>query len=411
MTGKPLSGNCRRWLAALLLLAALGPWCPARGQSDDATPAATSVMPIADDEVKPIPTVPGSEGVIPAGCSTCGGGGLLNLGGNGSDCLGCGCGGGGQCSPGRRPCDCCCDESTCLGRFVNGLYHCICCPDPCYDPSWLAVADAAYFVDAARPITHMRFRWDQSWDMNFPDRAEYFWARQRTPLSNKSMTAKGPTPPSNTPVRTIDVAEFKMYTEAAAGRAGVFFELPYRRIERDLSSSGFADMNVGTKAMLLDCQLIQITFQFKTFIPSGAFTKGLGTGHVSLEPSLLWALRLTPSTYLQAQTSLWIPIGGDSDYQGNVFHYHLSLNQILYKPCQDLQVIGTAELNGWTFLSGLQSDPVLGSVDGRGTIASAGPGIRVVICDKLDFGVGSAFAFTNHHWADEMMRWDFRWRF
>jgi hypothetical protein len=399
-------------MVAVLLLAALGPLSPARGQSDDAKPTAAQSMPLADDDVKPIPTVPGSEGVVPAGCSTCGGGGLLNLGSGGGDCLGCGCGNGGQCSPGRRPCDCCCDESTCVGRFINGLYHCICCPDPCYDPSWLAVADAAFFVDAVRPITQMRFRWDQSWDMNFPDRAEFFWARENTKAFGGPGKGPSAAPPQlQRPVRTLDVDEFKIYTEAAAGRAGIAIEMPYRHIERDFDASGFADMTIATKAMLLDCQLIQITFQFKTYIPSGNFLKGLGTAHVSLEPGLLWGLRITPSTYLQAQTSLWIPIGGDGDYEANVFHYHLSLNQILYKPCEDLQVIGTLEFNGWTFLSGLQSDPVFGTIDGRGTSASGGPGIRVVICDKLDFGVGSAFAFTNHHWADEMMRWDFRWRF
>jgi hypothetical protein len=262
----------------------------------------------------------------------------------------------------------------------------------------VALADAAYFVDAARPITQMRLRFDQMWNMNSPDRAEFFWAQQGK---------KGP----NTVVRSIDVSEFRLLTEAAAGRAGIAVEIPYRRNERDFSSSGFSDMNIATKAMLLDCPLIQITFGFKTFIATGAPNTGLSTGHVSLEPALIWAVRLTPSTYLQAYTGLWIPIQGTSGFQGNIFDYHFSLNQILWKPCNDLQLIGTLELNGWTILSGERTDPVLGVVGAHGNLASAGPGLRLVICDKIDFGVGSAFSFTNQHWADEMVRAEFRWRF
>jgi hypothetical protein len=44
-------------------------------------------------------------------------------------------------------------------------------------------------------------------------------------------------------------------------------------------------------------------------------------------------------------------------------------------------------------------------------MASAGPGVRLFICDKIDLGVGTAFAFTTDHWAKELIRAEFRWRF
>jgi hypothetical protein len=44
-------------------------------------------------------------------------------------------------------------------------------------------------------------------------------------------------------------------------------------------------------------------------------------------------------------------------------------------------------------------------------MVSAGPGLRLFICDKIDLGVGSAFAFTGTHWAEELIRAEFRWRF
>jgi hypothetical protein len=398
MKDQPFPVARRWWTSTILLLTALGPVAVAHGQSQ-AVPA-ISAFPTVDAQVKPIPTIPTEDGITTVGCSSCGG----ILGGGG--CMGCGSGSG-QCSPGRHTCDCCCSTDTCVGRFINGVYQCVCCPDPCWDPQWLAVADAAFFVNAARPVTQMRLRFDQMWRMNSPDRAEYFWAKASGTRADGSAGGKGPHP-----VSSIDVSDVRLYTEAAAGRAGISIDIPYRRIEGDFNSSGFADMIIGTKAMLLDCELLQITFAMDTTVPSGAAPKGLGTAHVSLEPSLIWGVKLAANTYLQAQTGLWIPIGGDPAYQGNIFDYRFSLNQILYKPCNDLQVIGTLELNGWSILNGGRTDFDLNlPVGAKGNLIAGGPGIRCVICDKIDFGIGSMFSFTNQRWAEEMIRIDFRWRF
>ena len=60
------------------------------------------------------------------------------------------------------------------------------------------------------------------------------------------------------------------------------------------------------------------------------------------------------------------------------------------------------------------TDPVTGaplSAKTIGSIVSIGPGIRLVICDKIDFGIGSAFNITKDSMGDEAIRVDFRWRF
>src|SRR5262249_39493604 len=148
-------------------------------------------------------------------------------------------------------------------------------------------------------------------------------------------------------------------------------------------------------------------FQFTTFIPTGSPSNGLSTGHVSLEPSLLMALKLGPDTYFQGQAAYRIPINGDPDYAGDVFHFHLSLNHVLWRPLTGVQVIGTAEFNGWSVLDGSYTLPVVDAagapsgveVKARGALASAGPGIRIVICDRIDFGVGTAFSLLSDKWA------------
>jgi hypothetical protein len=187
-------------------------------------------------------------------------------------------------------------------------------------------------------------------------------------------------------------------------------------------------MNVGLKGVLLDCDLLLMTFQFKTFIPIGDFTKGLGNGHVSLEPSILWALKLTPVTYLQGQCAYWIPIGGDQAYQGNVFHWHVGVNQELWRPCPGLLFVSTLEAHNWWVINGRYTNPndLVANPDAANDpnaplapvaspahafMFSVGPGLRMFVCDKIDFGVGTAFTLTGDHFEGQMVRAEFRWRF
>src|SRR4029077_11575282 len=137
---------------------------------------------------------------------------------------------------------------------------------------------------------------------------------------------------------------------------------------------------------------------------AGAPSKGLSTGHVSLEPALLLTLKLMPEAYLQAETACWIPVSGEPLYAGDLFHAHLSFNQVLLHILPDVQLIGTAEASLYSFGGGnytspdlLAADPSSGMlrpipVSATATMLSVGPGIRLNICDKIDFGVGSNFS-------------------
>jgi hypothetical protein len=280
-----------------------------------------------------------------------------------------------------------------------------------------------------------RFRWDRGWDMVFPDRAEFFWARQnltpnrvpRVPRGAGGVNVPGggggppfpdfarPNPNSRIPVYgepSLNFNRLYLYQEIASERASFFIEQEYRNVEPLLGnfSSGFGDMNLGTKSLLVDCELMQLTFQFRTWIPTAAANKGLGTGHVALEPSLLLALRLAPETFFQGQLSEWIPIPGDPDYVGCIIHYHFSFNQVLWRPSPDMPIIGMWEFNGWSFQDGAYTDPVLGPFQkaSEATYFSMGPSVRVSVCDKIDFGIGYAFSVTDNNWADSLLRAEFR---
>jgi hypothetical protein len=398
----------------LVVVLALCPSGLALAQSG--SPSASRIEVSFSDENVPPPTARSEpppfvdSAVLPAGCSTCGGGLFGQPAYDPHGPYGCGptCTSCGNCYAGRKKC-CACEAHTTLGRFFCGIYECICCNDPCYEPCWIPAANASFFADSARPQTQQRLRWDAGRSLPFPDRAEFF-------IPRADGMGLGPRPPA--PARgetSLNYNDLFLYTEAGSPAFAFFTELSYREIDPEVlpHASGFGDMNLGTKSLLLDCELLQIAFQFKTYLLTGNFLKGLGTGHVSLEPSLLLTLRLTPEDYLQAQLAEWFAIAGDPDYAGSVLHSHWSYNRVLYKPLPDVQLIGTAELNTWTFQDGAYTDPILGPNQKASgvTYVSVGPGLRFVICNKFDIGVGTAFAVSRPNWAEQLYRTEIRWRF
>jgi hypothetical protein len=352
-----------------------------------------------------------------ADCSSCNGSNIQNPANEKADapallggcstvgaCSTCGVG---SCTPGCSQCYPC-NARTRIGRFACEIYHALCCPDPCYDPKWMPLADSAFFVEAVRPVTQQRLRWDAGLQMVFPDRAEYFWARA-------DGSGKGPS--ANAPwqgVRSLTYHDLSLYTETSSGKFSMFVNQPYRSVYPSDTGhgAGLSALDLGTKTLVFDCELLQIAFQFRTYMPMGNTTKGLGNGHVSLEPSLIVGLRLSPDSYLQGQVAEWIPLGGDADYAGAILHYHASVNHVWFRMLPDVPLIATCELNGWSFQDGAYTDPLLGTRSASGeTYLSMGPGLRLSICDTVDFGVGTAFALTKDHFAEQLIRSEFRWRF
>lgn len=316
---------------------------------------------------------------------------------HGAGSFGCGSNG---CVPGRPPC-LGCNSDTHIGRLFGGFYDSICCPDPCYEPRWIAEANSAFFQDSPRPVTQTRVRWDSVSNHAFPDSAEFFWAQ---------IGKKGPK--NATP--SVRYGELALYQEIAAKGASTFFEMPYRSIESGTnpSQAGFTDMNVGVKSVMLDRELLLISMQFKTIIPVGNPTNGLGIGHVALEPSLLAALKLGPNTYLQAQFADWIPLGGTPGFAGSVIHYHAAINHNLYQQGDCIHIVGSLELNGYSF-RGMFTDFPGGALEGLGgtNYLNAGPGIRMIFCDRCDFGVGMGFGFGSPHGPGQIYRTELRLRF
>ena len=113
----------------------------------------------------------------------------------------------------------------------------------------------------------------------------------------------------------------------------------------------------------------------------------------------------------------WVPIGGDSAVQGNVFHAQESYNHILCRFLPDVQLIGTLEMIQWGFMNGNFSrflmrlaNLLLYLAPVRRSSFSGGPGLPN-ICNKIDFCLGAQFGFGGDRWINDQYRAEFRWRF
>ena len=162
------------------------------------------------------------------------------------------------------------------------------------------------------------------------------------------------------------------------------------------TQAGFSDLNFGMKSLLFDCELLQLAFQFRTYTPTGNGTLNLGTGHFSLDPSILASLKLGPDTYVQGQYGNWIPLGGSSALAGGMFYWLTSINQVLWYCTPDSPLIATLELDGWSFENGGYTNAIVKGTQaqifekgGGVSYFNIGPGLRQTICNRMDIGGGS----------------------
>jgi hypothetical protein len=196
-----------------------------------------------------------------------------------------------------------------------------------------------------------------------------------------------------------------------------------RNSKRDFS--GFSDLVAGFKAALVADHDQYLTFQFRTYIPTGDEGEGLGTGHVSLEPGLLAYQRLN-RLQLQGQLRDWIPVDG-SRVEGNILIYGVGAGYDVYQ-CGNLRITPVVEFVGWTMLSGFESfiGPLAvapqfagavvpsnhGVKDATGeTIVNAKVGVRTYFGQHNDIYAGFGTALTSDRWYQEIVRVEYRLSF
>jgi hypothetical protein len=268
---------------------------------------------------------------------------------------------------------------------------------------------APFGLDVSQPFTNIKIRTDFGYGEQDPDRDEFFWAKTR------ALGGKGPLLPE----QSVNYQDVDVYMEQALNPSfSVATTIPLRFINPVVNgdTAGLGDMNVATKLVLLNGRKWQITQLFRTYIPTGAFTRGLGTGHISLQPGLLGRYQWTPETYLHANLEWWIPLGGDPSYDGTIVNWAFGISHVWYDS-DAFAVLPTFEILGSSAMSGLQTTPagLSQSVDTL-TVVNLMPGLRLVQdtcgdCGLFEAGIAFGYAVTNNCWYRSLLRLELRWSY
>ncbi len=275
------------------------------------------------------------------------------------------------------------------------------------------------YIDSAIVGNQFRMRFDAAYGNPMPDRAEFFYGQcgcfNGVPVAN---FAPGPPLPDT----GIDYQEFIPYLERAfSDRFSLFVETPIRLINPDVNQNagGWGDVNVGFKYAFISHPDEYLTAQLRVYTPTGQPELGLGTGHVSIEPSILYFRRYDENWTLQAELRDWIPISNSvtptgENFAGNVLRYGVGLGYDIWlccDECESRRITPVAEVVGWTILDGFGFDgnnPAAGPIDQSGvTIVNAKFGVRYTV-NEHSLYAGYGVPVTNAVWYDSVFRLEYR---
>jgi Putative MetA-pathway of phenol degradation len=276
------------------------------------------------------------------------------------------------------------------------------------------------YIDNAVVGNMFRIRFDAAYGNTRPDRAEFLYAK----CGCFGLGSDSPGPPDLETSVDYQIIQADLEYVIKDGFSA-FVEAPIRFLnpEQNDNAAGFSDLQAGFKYSLWNCEHRAVTFQFRTYIPTGNASQGLGTEHVSLEPALLWLERLSDRLTLEAEFRDWIPIDASSaagvagasasdSFSGNILRYGVGLGYNLVDDGR-YRLTPIAELVGWTVLGGFATvspDGTAATVsDATGdTIVNFKFGTRLTINDRDSFSVGYGRALTGDTWYSDVLRVEYR---
>jgi outer membrane putative beta-barrel porin/alpha-amylase len=277
--------------------------------------------------------------------------------------------------------------------------------------------------------SHVRIRFDAGFQVMAADRAEFFYGKcgcyRGLPVGHPAYdpNAAGPGPGILTDSNFQQLYILGEY--ALMNRASVFAELPTRWLKPKAfapgtgsfpDATGVSDLRFGVKASLFSSPDRQVTFQFQTAGPTGDALKGLGTGHWSVEPTLLYSEQVSDRLRIETQFGDVIPTGGSAGvptsgtdrFSGNVLYYGVGPSYELFSTDR-VRVAPVVELVGWHVLSGFQTADV---ADASGiNIVNLKVGGRIVFRDQSSIYVGYGHALTDNVWYDDILRFEYGFSF
>ncbi|MGH9695874.1 MAG: transporter, partial [Bryobacteraceae bacterium] len=284
------------------------------------------------------------------------------------------------------------------------------------------------YIDEAIVGSEIRFRFDADFDLQNPDRAEFFYAKcgcYRNEPNPADPNAPGPGPGV---AKSVNLQELQLHLEYAPNRRiSVFVETPVRFIQFTpvagtgnlANGHGVGDVRAGFKYAVLAGENRYLTFQLRAYFPSGDALRGLGTNHYSVEPTLWYYQRLGERLAVSGEFGDWHPIGGSSSaglpgvssggFAGDVLIYGLGAGYDVVKK-EEYRVTPVLEFVGWSILSGLVTGGTVPSTSGV-TIANVKIGARLSVGGHHSFYAGYGKELTPSSWYTDIVRFEYRFAF
>jgi hypothetical protein len=274
------------------------------------------------------------------------------------------------------------------------------------------------YVEDAAVGTMVRLRFDAGFGMTAPDRAEFFYAKCGCYRAGPDPNAPGPGTVIVTKLRFQEAHVNLEY--GFARRFSMFLDGSGRSIQPQAgtgslfgSQTGPGDLQAGFKFAPLASRDGYLTFQLRTYLPTGDSRLGLGTNHYSIEPSLLFTRKVTREITLSGQFGVWHPISGSSgagattdstkSFAGNVLSYGVGASH-RFLLAENLRVSPVVELVGWSIRSGyatLISGPA--SASGN-NIVNAKLGARILVERHNSIYVGFGRQLSHVGWYRDFLR-------
>jgi hypothetical protein len=289
------------------------------------------------------------------------------------------------------------------------------------------------YIDDSSIRSQVRVRFDAGFNDPRPDRAEYFYAGENS------------TPPGGSPLqRSLNFQQLYFSGEyAPVKRFSVFTLIPYRWIQPTFfsavgpgspnapctgscgavsSGGGISDVQAGIKVGLIASDTRQLTFQFRSYFPSGDGARGFGTNHYSIEPMLLYYQHLSERVSLESEFGDTHPIGGtiytsdsvpavQQNFAGDVLMYGVGPSYRLIDR-DSFHFTPVLELVAWHVFGGLQT--------GNENVVQSADDINVFnmkLGARASFGHGNSIyagygrALTSDIWYRNLFRIEYRHAF
>lgn len=267
---------------------------------------------------------------------------------------------------------------------------------------------APFEMDVTQPSNYWLIRVDAASGLQSPDRGAYFWSRPTSGAQN-----------------SVNYQDLRFINETGSDSFSVMTEIPVRAVQYNTTGGGdggIGDMKVATKVRFINGKHWQLTQISRMYINTGNLTKGLGAGHLSIEPGLLARYQVNPDTYLHGEAKLWFPMGANPMVAGQVLRYGVGVSHVLYET-DTFAILPTLEMVAFQYLGGhstyvnTTTPFTTSTVSNNGDVAlNVINGARFVFgppgdLGLFELGISGMFGLGTNKYLDGMLRVDLKFNY